>query len=530
MRERAVQQYKISARMHFMMGNCLEAIRMYTAINQEAGPDDVSSLSYRAIAYMGLGLFKLALKDVGKILEIDPQKQEAIYRKIKCLTGLGKHQEALEVFRSEYTANEDDPYDQHLLKSLENYIAHSRGEYNILEIMDMSERNLMDFPEPKYFEFIQDRCLDIMGEFNNGPIKVVLIPGKGRGVIATDDIAPGQLIAVTKALARVSGEWTPPEEKDGLVEEVHKKLLLADKKTRTKFRKMSTLTFPEELEERPQWLLPINWTASLECQDTASLCWEIQTRINSNMFINKDRSPRVVGIWLSAVSYLNNDCIDGNVSRMYFEDKIMLRAFKEIKKGEELTIPYINPEEINDRKLLFKRHNFECKCRLCEFEELESSGIKSEINECLEFIESQLPTLKEQNVSNEVMEKFRRICELRSSNPDLNMAMKTEIILSLGEKLFESGFIEQSIEVFQAIRKAMCNPSGIKKGGLLEMDKMLIKSLLALGNVNEVISALKTYKEDLLLVYGTVDVVERFGRDILKALEESEMQLNFYEI
>jgi len=106
----------------------------------------------------------------------------------------------LEVFRSDYTAGEDDPYDQHLLKSLENYIAHSRGEYNILEVLDMSERNMMDFPQPKYLELFQNKCLESMGEYNNGSIKVVLIPGKGQGVIATDDIAPGKISAESARL------------------------------------------------------------------------------------------------------------------------------------------------------------------------------------------------------------------------------------------------------------------------------------------------------------------------------------------
>jgi len=31
-------------------------------------------------------------------------------------------------------------------------------------------------------------------------------------------------------------------------------------------------------------------------------------------------------------------------------------------------------------------------------------------------------------------------------------------------------------------------------------------------------------------VYGAADVVELFGQDILRALEDSELQLNFHDI
>jgi len=328
-------------------------------------------------------------------------------------------------------------------------------------------------------------------------------------VIATEDIAPGQVISETKAFAMVFVASTPPLENKELVEKVLQKLLLSDKEMREKFRKLSTWH-----EKRPKSLPLFDWTAPFDSQDIESLRWEIQERINANRFLNNNTSPRGAGIWISEVSYLNNDCIDGNVSKMYFGDKIMLRAFKQIKKGEELTIPYTNPEETFTRKLLFKRHNFECKCRLCEFEELESPAIKAEIDECLDFIKSQMPTIKQRTLPNTIMDNFRRICELRSNSPDLNMAMITETIATLGKTLFETGHVKECIEVFQAVRKASYNPSGIKNG-LFVMDKNLILAYLILMDLKNVIQAVKTYIEDLVLAYGTAEVVKRFGQYII---------------
>jgi len=63
----------------------------------------------------------------------------------------------------------------------------SKGDYDILELLKLGKTELHE-----------------IGQFR-GPIEVASIPGKGRGVIATQDILPGQLLLVSKAFAMVFG-------------------------------------------------------------------------------------------------------------------------------------------------------------------------------------------------------------------------------------------------------------------------------------------------------------------------------------
>jgi len=65
---------------------------------------------------------------------------------------------------------------------------------------------------------------------------------------------------------------------------------------------------------------------------------------NDNLFYNNDVTPPPVWLWISEATYLNNDCIDSNVSIQYFGDIMMIRAFKPISAGEQITIAYREPE------------------------------------------------------------------------------------------------------------------------------------------------------------------------------------------
>jgi len=129
----------------------------------------VSNLSFRSPSYLQLEMFKLALKDVNKVLEIETDHQETINQIIESLRGLGMHKETLEVVECKFTAKElvKDQLQQELLKSLDNHIVHSKGEYNILEMINIST--------PTLWDILQNKCMDSIGEYN-GPIKVVLIP------------------------------------------------------------------------------------------------------------------------------------------------------------------------------------------------------------------------------------------------------------------------------------------------------------------------------------------------------------------
>jgi len=67
----------------------------------------------------------------------------------------------------------------------------------------------------------------------------------------------------------------------------------------------------------------------------------------------------------------------------------MLRAFKEIQIGEEITTAYRNLS-VADRREQLATLDFECKCRLCHFEASEDPKLTKKVQESLNFIERKL--------------------------------------------------------------------------------------------------------------------------------------------
>ncbi|KAH0350844.1 SET domain-containing protein, partial [Aureobasidium melanogenum] len=85
-------------------------------------------------------------------------------------------------------------------------------------------------------------------------------------------------------------------------------------------------------------------------------------------------SPKSTGLWIR-ISNANHACLS-NAVRSFIGDLIVLRAAKDIKSGEEITISYQNPAPLlEDRqKLLFSSWGFRCDCLLCTSEA--SLGVK----------------------------------------------------------------------------------------------------------------------------------------------------------
>jgi len=234
---------------------------------------------------------------------------------------------------------------------------------------------------------------------------------------------------------------------------------------------------------------------------------------------------------------------------------MMLRAFKAIAKGQELTISYRNPED-KSRTDYFKRENYECPCRLCVFEANESSHTQNKIQEELECIEKNLVKFhnlqgmvqnpvsfenvneegaatvttgfliqkvareKETKVINEMVASFRKICELRRNHPGLNMALVTKkIIYNLGVELAKKELFKESLEIFEAVRAASYCALKINSS-VLNLDSLITVSYLRLNDMEGVKKTIKVYKEDLVTAYGTVEAVKQICPILLTQLED----------
>ena len=98
-----------------------------------------------------------------------------------------------------------------------------------------------------------------------------------------------------------------------------------------------------------------------------------------------------VGIWVVA-SYFNHAC-DANVRRAFFGDIMIVRATKDISKGQEIFIPYRSPEYdyVKTQEAFGKVWKFKCDCGICTAESKTSTTHRKErqalIKEMNSFLE-----------------------------------------------------------------------------------------------------------------------------------------------
>ncbi|XP_055010288.1 histone-lysine N-methyltransferase SMYD3 [Boleophthalmus pectinirostris] len=99
------------------------------------------------------------------------------------------------------------------------------------------------------------------------------------------------------------------------------------------------------------------------CQDPLGL----MGKVTCNCFTISDGELQEIGVGLyPSLSLLNHDC--GPNCVMVFEGtKLHLRAVKDIKYGDELTVNYIDPLELADlrQKQLEEQYHFTCTCHRC---------------------------------------------------------------------------------------------------------------------------------------------------------------------
>ncbi|KAI7109580.1 hypothetical protein KC340_g404 [Hortaea werneckii] len=74
------------------------------------------------------------------------------------------------------------------------------------------------------------------------------------------------------------------------------------------------------------------------------------------------------GLWITA-SYMNHSC-DGNAARAFIGDMMLVRATKDITKGQEILTPYLPPDMDHAMTLapLQQQWRFTCHCAICAAE------------------------------------------------------------------------------------------------------------------------------------------------------------------
>jgi SET domain-containing protein len=207
--------------------------------------------------------------------------------------------------------------------------------------------------------------------FNNYPNKdksniTVINSDKGRSVIATKNIKKNTLLFVD----------TVTYHSEDYFEIIYNILNSNDKGGRnakeliTKYFNLVPHTIDDQFISREEILKKLNnsrykeYFRNMEI-DEVRILYE---KLNRNMFLfNEDYKVEEGGLFIDSI-YFNHSCIP-NVEYDIINDKIYFHTVRDISKGEEIYISYIDTsKETSERKKeLLKGYGFECNCELCNF-------------------------------------------------------------------------------------------------------------------------------------------------------------------
>ncbi|KAF7130821.1 hypothetical protein RHSIM_Rhsim10G0051800 [Rhododendron simsii] len=88
----------------------------------------------------------------------------------------------------------------------------------------------------------------------------------------------------------------------------------------------------------------------------------------SSKVLGKNSGYHGVGLWLLP-SFINHAC-NPNARRFHVGDYMMVHASRNIKAGEEITLPYFDVlSPLSNRRQMATTWGFDCCCKRCKFEE-----------------------------------------------------------------------------------------------------------------------------------------------------------------
>jgi tetratricopeptide (TPR) repeat protein len=214
-----------------------------------------------------------------------------------------------------------------------------------------------------------------------GSTKLSQIDGRGRGLVATKNIYPGELVLANRALAIVNPDPTSQTSSPLLAKVKRFRLLkesVADvvKVSPDHAKKLYHLHAGPKLGFlEPHETENMHKNNPVDIKRIEGIC--IVNGFESQSGSNFREGEGSCGLWYLA-SFLNHDCTDANANWAIYNDFIFVRAVKLIRSGEEILISYIDPHKpYSVRKDFFLKHDFVCLCQLCKLEAKEDRNIRN---------------------------------------------------------------------------------------------------------------------------------------------------------
>eukprot|EP01119_Soliformovum_irregulare_P023616 TRINITY_DN8285_c0_g1_i1.p1 TRINITY_DN8285_c0_g1~~TRINITY_DN8285_c0_g1_i1.p1 ORF type:complete len:826 (-),score=159.25 TRINITY_DN8285_c0_g1_i1:24-2501(-) len=381
---RSADQCKESGNKNFVSKNYLAADRDYSSAINRFGPSKQTLLHLlnRSEVMLRLERFNAAARDARSVIELlDPSISDLGEQEKSWITkALLRHAKALYALKRWNDAHDEFAKLESFLPSeskegmarCQSRIRETMGHYDIVEMYQKSIAS--SSPKLDAADFV-------------GRVEVKEMPerGGGRGVIATADIRPGDLIMACKAFSIVYKTDLP---EGNHIMSLNLKTKLMDTDTQYVLRKDVAYRLFDRPEDTPKifnlYAGPSSKRTSYrfhgEMEDLSNGYVDPQrvdsvTTFNafgpamlrkSGFVIDKSKDERASALY-DRSSLINHSCCP-NATWISLGDVQMIRAIRPIPKGEEVMISYTGQVTFNERSKNLEKFLKPqiCQCQLCE--------------------------------------------------------------------------------------------------------------------------------------------------------------------
>ncbi|GAB6022795.1 hypothetical protein CHUAL_006893 [Chamberlinius hualienensis] len=314
-----------------------------------------------ADVFLKLGYYESAISACAEVLVQSPDDKSALFRAGKAHYNLRQYNDAYNYFEKIYKLFPNDSEGKRELEKTTIRLEEQKGNVNIARLVELSKAGILNKLE----------CADYIG-----PLKIVEISGKGRGVVLTKDVEKDTLLIVSKAFASVLNPLevigmelftndTIDNKSNAVVVAEMSEMLMKNPKTYSPLIfDLSTGTNPRK---EVQFFCDTNTKQESIC-DVEVLkdifrCNAFATFIPDSDGIHSYLSGAALHIF---PSYINHSC-NPNIDVQNLNDLILCYSANKLKVGEEIEISYFPiGASYKERLEVLTKRGFTCHCNRCK--------------------------------------------------------------------------------------------------------------------------------------------------------------------
>uniref|UniRef100_A0A914Q6Q3 SET domain-containing protein n=1 Tax=Panagrolaimus davidi TaxID=227884 RepID=A0A914Q6Q3_9BILA len=282
-----------------------------------------------------------------------------------------------------------------------------------------------------------------------GPIKIANIPGKGRGILATKNIQKGALLCVSKAFSTGYSKDYDTELFNACVASQMQNELKSMKNLQNNPQRSKEIydLYSGDLttrnEEIPAGVID------------AALIQRICTINRFGSYKKEDKDEIYSSSLFILPSYFNHACL-ANAYRTNFGDVMAVHAIDDIKKDDEIYLPYVDPFLSYPKRMEeLSRWKFTCHCKLCELDSKDKNCLKR--NKMWEEFKEYQKTATPKDIIAKGKQVLKKIRESYANRNELKIVL-AQILIALSSAYYQLSNLSKCTQCLEEVLTLMDNP------------------------------------------------------------------------